>query len=346
MMDAMPVGADAPRVLPPRVLALSGGGFLGLYSAFVLQGLEARAGVPLARRFDLLAGTSIGAVLALGLAFEVPAARLARLFVDHGERVFSSRPLPSGQVGRLIDLSRAALGPKYTGRALRALLEQEFGDRRLADALHPVVVPAVDIEHCRTKIFKTPHSAAAEGDGELRAVDVALAACAAPVYFPAVRIGERWYADGGLFAVAPDQVALHEAEHFLGLDLARLRLLSVGTATRGFRPDDPVAEDDGAVGWMRNGRLILTLISVQQQHVQAMVEDRLGDRLLRIDADWPTGAGLGLDVATPAAATTLEALARRSLGGLLPRDLEMYLSPRGGARELAMAQQPGSSGSW
>ena len=92
-------------------------------------------------------------------------------------------------------------------------------------------MPAVDIERCRTKVFKTPHAPGARGDGALRAVDVALAACAAPTYFPAVRIGDRLYADGGLFAVAPDQIALHEAEHFLDLRLDRLKLLSIGTAT-------------------------------------------------------------------------------------------------------------------
>jgi len=36
--------------------------------------------MPLARRFDLLAGTSIGGVLALALAFEIPMSRLVRLF--------------------------------------------------------------------------------------------------------------------------------------------------------------------------------------------------------------------------------------------------------------------------
>jgi predicted acylesterase/phospholipase RssA len=41
-----------------------------------------------------------------------------------------------------------------------------------------------------------------------------LAACAAPAYFASADIGRSQYADGGLFAVAPDQVALHEAEHF------------------------------------------------------------------------------------------------------------------------------------
>jgi len=58
-----------------RVLSLAGGGFLGLYTAAVLEGLEARVGEPLGRRFDLIAGTSIGGLLALALAYEVPMSR-------------------------------------------------------------------------------------------------------------------------------------------------------------------------------------------------------------------------------------------------------------------------------
>jgi uncharacterized protein len=100
---------------PFHVLSLSGGGFLGLYSAVVLEDLERRAGVPLGRRFDLVAGTSIGAVLALALAFELPMARLVELFVQFGPTVFSGRALPTGRIARLVDLSRSVLGPKYSG---------------------------------------------------------------------------------------------------------------------------------------------------------------------------------------------------------------------------------------
>jgi uncharacterized protein len=56
--------APLPTDRDLRVLTLSGGGFLGLYSAVVLEALEARSAGMLARRFDLIAGTSIGAVLA------------------------------------------------------------------------------------------------------------------------------------------------------------------------------------------------------------------------------------------------------------------------------------------
>ena len=121
------------------------------------------------------------------------------------------------------------------------------------------------------------------------------------------------YADGGLFAVAPDQVAMHEAEHFMRIDAARIRMLSIGTATSNYRPASDVAETDGAVDWLAEGRLLLTLISVQQQHVQAMMEDRLRDRYVRLDAEWPAEAELGIDVATADAAQVLESLAHEPL---------------------------------
>jgi hypothetical protein len=68
---------------------------------------------------------------------------------------------------------------------------------------------------------------------------------------------------------------------------SRVRMLSVGTAAMGYRPADQIEADAGAVGWLNDGRLILTMISVQQQHVVAVMEDRPEDRYMRIDAPWP-----------------------------------------------------------
>ncbi|MEP7296430.1 MAG: CBASS cGAMP-activated phospholipase [Burkholderiales bacterium] len=308
-----------------RILALSGGGYLGLYSAAVLAALEARVGEPIGRRFDLVSGTSVGGILAAAVALEVPLTEIVELFHRHGAEVFSPRALPSGTIARLLDMSRSVLGPKYSGVELRDALAKRLGDRTLRDARHPLVLPAVNVTRGQTKIFKTPHAAASTGDEQVTMLDAAMATCAAPAYFPAVRVGGDLFADGGLFAVAPDQVALHEAEHFMGIDPARVRMLSIGTATAGYQPSGGVEEDAGAVGWLSGGRLILTLIAVQQQHVQAMLEDRLGERYLRLDAHWPEDAGLGIDVATPEAAKLLLALAEKTVRGLDAERLSAFL---------------------
>jgi uncharacterized protein len=295
-----------------RILALSGGGYLGLYSAALLAAIEAHAGEPIGRRFDLVAGTSVGGIIAAAVAFELPLSELVAFFVRQGSDVFSARAAPSGTVGRLLDLSRSVLGPKYSNQALRDALDARLGGATFADALHPIVLPAVNVTRSTTKVFKTPHASGSRGDERLRVADAVLAACAAPAYFPSVAIDGALYADGGLFAVAPDQVALHEAEHFIGVASERVRMLSIGTATLGYQPPEGVDADAGAVGWLSDGRLILTLIAVQQQHVQAMMEDRLGARYLRLDARWPADAGLGIDIATRRAAKTLTALAART----------------------------------
>ena len=53
--------------MPFQILSLSGGGYLGLYTITVLTKLERGLGRPLASCFDLLAGTSVGGIIALGL---------------------------------------------------------------------------------------------------------------------------------------------------------------------------------------------------------------------------------------------------------------------------------------
>ena len=80
-------------------------------------------------------------------------------------------------------------------------------------------------------------------------------------------------------------------------------------------------DDAGAVGWLSNGRLMMTILSVQQQHVQAMIEDRLGERYLRLDADWPADAQLGVDVVTPKTVAILRALASTTLSEVLDTNL-------------------------
>ena len=50
-----------------KILSIDGGGVRGLIPAMILVEIEKRTGRPIHTMFDLMAGTSTGAVLALGL---------------------------------------------------------------------------------------------------------------------------------------------------------------------------------------------------------------------------------------------------------------------------------------
>lgn len=86
-----------------QILSLSGGGFLGLYTVTVIAELEKELGHPIARCFDLIAGTSVGGIIALGLSKEIPATEIKSAFERHGPLIFSSRPAPSGALANQND---------------------------------------------------------------------------------------------------------------------------------------------------------------------------------------------------------------------------------------------------
>ncbi len=300
--------------MPQRfnILSLSGGGFLGLYTASVLAGLEEATGGPIARHCDLLAGTSIGGIIVLGLAAEIPAATIKAAFERNGPAIFSNRPAPSGRLEALRDFARLVLKPKYQADALRNTIIELVGeDTRIGDLKHPVIVPTVNLTKGRPQLFKTAHNPDFRTDLHLKVVDVALATAAAPAYFPIAEIGDSLFADGGLYANAPDLLALHEAQHFLAQPEGAIHMLSVGTTTSQYSFAHAHGRQFGSFGWWRDQRLVNVIIASQQHIADYMMRHRLGDQYLRLDADQSKEQDrhLALDVATEDAQKTIRGLA-------------------------------------
>jgi uncharacterized protein len=105
---------------PKRILALDGGGIRGRITLGILAGVERVLGAPLCDHFDLIGGTSTGAIIATGLALGWPVAKLTRLYDGLGADVFRSEFWRLG-------LWRA----KFPAEPLERVLTAEFGDRRL-----------------------------------------------------------------------------------------------------------------------------------------------------------------------------------------------------------------------
>lgn len=297
-----------------QILSLSGGGYLGLYTIAVLAKLEERTGRQAADFIDLFAGTSIGGILALGLARRVPAADIRDAFLDDGADIFGSSPKAKG-LRKWIGMAGSLPSPRHDANALRLTIERIVGDTTLVKELHrPAVIPAVNLTKGGPKVFKTGHHANFKNDWRLRIVDVALATSAAPTYLPVHRIGNELFADGGLFANSPDAIAVHEAENFLHIASDEIRLLSIGTTTQSFAFSGGTSTAMGAWAWMKDERLSNAIIGSQQALTHEMMRHRFGDRYLRIDRSQARGqeADLALDCASSKAKATLLAMAEAS----------------------------------
>lgn len=166
------------------LLAIDGGGIRGVIPARVLQEIETRLGRPICELFDMLAGTSTGGIIALGLskpnaddtgpAFR--AADLLELYVDHGHELF-----PDSLLLKIRSLDGLA-DVRYPTKPLEDLLRDRFGDVNLSQARVDVVVPTYDLSKPGPFFFKRRYTLA-DSAYDVKMWQVARATSAAPTYF-------------------------------------------------------------------------------------------------------------------------------------------------------------------
>lgn len=276
---ANPQGPPAPF----RILSLDGGGYKGMFSAAILDRLVADLGIEVLSSFDLLAGTSTGAIIALGLAAGLTPAELLGFYVDRGPAIF---PAPRARAPRRLVRS------KYSPAPLAAALGEVLGERTLAESKIPLLIPAYDLCSDDVHLFRTPHAERLRRDGRERMLDVALASTAAPTFFPAHPLRGLRLIDGGVWANNPSMLAIVEALTVFERPVGEIVLISIGTTVESTRRH-PRLDRGGLVQWATGAAALV----IHGQSVSASNHARLllgPDRYLRIDPSVPAGE-LSLD---------------------------------------------------
>jgi patatin-like phospholipase/acyl hydrolase len=214
-----------------RILSFDGGGIRGLVTLAILKRLEAK--IPnLIKDADLLAGTSTGGIIALGLAAGKSVDEMIALYQNNGKAIFDDSWLKDiRDVGGLV-------GADYDQKGLDTILTGIFKGTKLKDLGKRVLIPSFNLDDAdpdntkRTWQPKFFHNFPGEdSDGDESVVDVALSTSAAPTYFPS----HGSYIDGGVVANNPSLAALAQTQDSRNTDRApklnEIYLLSLGTGT-------------------------------------------------------------------------------------------------------------------
>lgn len=281
---------------PYRILSFDGGGIRALLSAVILEQLTERVDCDWIGKADLIAGTSAGGMVALGLANDLTPTQVRSLFYDRGPIMFEDSL--ADDLWNLGGLT----GAEYSTRNRREVLEDIFGDDVLGD-YDPkrVLISTVDLHdrkkgYWKAKFFHNfepaKSSEDAKTDREARVSDVALYTSAAPTLFPSV----DGYVDGGLVANNPSMAALAQSRDtdYKGIaeELDHVRLLSISTG----RNPDRIEGEEHDWGYLQWSRYWLNLVDAGLVGVaDYQCRQMLGkERYHRIEHDYREGQSVGL----------------------------------------------------
>lgn len=298
-----------PRV---QALCLSGGGYRGLYTARILEKLQAFTKQPLHTHFDFIAGTSIGAIITAALAVGVPPTRIREEIEAIGPALFTKRKFHKAR--------HLLFGAPYRQDLLVSTLTKLFTEvgahdelsREVESSSLKLIVTATNASTHEPRIYggnKLPF----ERTPGITLLQAILASSAAPTYFPAQIHQGEMLVDGGLSANAPDVIALSLLQRRRGAKLTDCYLLSIGTCAPARVATPARRANAGKLGWIRGDRNIVDLTLDSQERLTInLMHQMLKAQFFRIDST-PTGkdaeAVSTLDHAAPETTAALKRLA-------------------------------------
>ncbi|MDI7603101.1 CBASS cGAMP-activated phospholipase [Cronobacter sakazakii] len=269
-----------------RILSLNGGGARGMFTISVLSEIERilaskhpNQDIKIGDYFDLITGTSIGGILALGLATGKSARELERVFFDRANDIFPKR-------WSLTNLLRSLCAPIYRSHPLRETIQEMIGaETTFNDLTRRVMIPAVNLSTGKPQFFKTPHNPDFTRDGPLKLIDAALATSAAPTYFAPHYCEDlrAYFADGGLVANNPSYIGLLEVFRDMNSDFSvthkDIHILNIGTVGEEYSLSPKLLSKTWWNGycrlWGMGKRLVLTTMTANQHLHKNMLQREL-----------------------------------------------------------------------
>ena len=171
-------------------LALSGGGAKGFAHLGVFRLLEECGVMP-----DIIAGTSVGALMGALFADGYSSAEIQALFTGREFSEFARLQIPKTGI--------------FDSRRFRQFLERSFRARNIEDLRIPMVIVATDLDHGVSHEFR---------EGPI--VEAVTASCSIPIIFKPVKINGTNYVDGGVLRNLPASTIRDKCDFLIGVNVS------------------------------------------------------------------------------------------------------------------------------
>ncbi len=186
---------------------LGGGGLKGFAHIGVLRAFEERGIKP-----TVLAGTSIGSLIAAAYAGGMPIAEMER-------RATELRKDDLFRIDHFSMVAKRMLSPSlYLAKPLENLVRDIVPSGTFRDLGRTLLVNSVDLEAASQVLWGLP------GLQDVEIADAVYASCALPGFFPPGRLGGRTCADGGISDNVPALAASHDVDAVIAVDVGSTNL--------------------------------------------------------------------------------------------------------------------------
>jgi uncharacterized protein len=192
-----------------NILTLDGGGIRGIILLYQLIELEKQLDDKICNYFNLISGTSTGAIIAVLLAKGYSALDVLNFYLANSSKIFKKSFLRFG-----------IFTYKYSDKNFNEILNLYLGDDTLADLNCDIIIPTYNVSKKSKQLFKSTNHK------KHKLFDIIRATTSAQSFFAPHKIGEDYFIDGGMVVNNPSLVAYSEA---VNIGKRKINLISFST---------------------------------------------------------------------------------------------------------------------
>jgi patatin-like phospholipase/acyl hydrolase len=251
-----------------NVLEIDGGGIRGLIALEQLIEFERVIKKPIKDHFDLITGTSTGAIIAVLLSVGFSTDDILSLYTVHGDRIFKKSFFRKGW-----------FRPKYDDTYFNSILLEYTKGLTLKDCKTEILIPSYNVTKKEGKLFKSK-KAKEDSSYNYSLFEVIRSSASAQSFFEPIDIDGDKYIDGGMYVNNPSAMALLEC---LKDGYERINIISFSTGEKAALIDNKVLTG-GILSWAEPTVDILLaegsqLTDYTLRNLYVLISNLLGRRL-------------------------------------------------------------------
>ncbi|NQX83248.1 MAG: patatin-like phospholipase family protein [Mycoplasmataceae bacterium] len=270
-----------------RILSIDGGGMKGVFTAYALWKLEEDYDIKVIDYFDMIVGTSTGALIVSGLLSGTPYKKIYETYMDDQNKIFSNKK-------SFMEQFKSIFFAGYNTEGLIEYLTKEIGDHTLESLYKKTKKDfaffASNFTKAKPIIYASPSlSKSTLVKNNISLIEALRTSTAAPFYFEPMleEDTDHLIMDGGLWANNPSLTAINLAVSEKGIKLSNIEVLSFGQSFTDDLNFKIVKGKELIKSPMKQqfAQLLLSVLTLNQNTQTLLVKNLIGNRVYRYEPE-------------------------------------------------------------